>query len=96
MHGDRGSPLLADLVGANSAEFDADSPYPVIATMDDQVAVVSGDRDMGGTMRLGLYPAELTSGSLVHGPTASPRSRNATGIVTRSTTPTETSSRLLG
>ncbi len=56
---------LADLVGANSAEFDANSPYPVIATMDDQVAVVEGDRDMGGTMRLGSYPATLVPGSVV-------------------------------
>ncbi|MDQ6688333.1 MAG: CTP synthase [Actinomycetota bacterium] len=56
---------LADLAGANSAEFDPDSPYPVVATMDDQVAVVSGDRDMGGTMRLGSYPALLGAGSLV-------------------------------
>ncbi len=57
---------LADLVGANSAEFDPDSPYPVIATMDDQVAVLTGDRDMGGTMRLGSYPAALTPRSVVH------------------------------
>ncbi|MDP9241535.1 MAG: CTP synthase [Actinomycetota bacterium] len=56
---------LADLVGANSAEFDPNSPYPVIATMDDQVAVVEGDRDMGGTMRLGSYPATLVEGSVV-------------------------------
>ncbi len=56
---------LADLEGANSAEFDPDSPYPVIATMDDQVAVVAGDRDMGGTMRLGSYPAVLQAGSIV-------------------------------
>ena len=57
---------LADLVGANSAEFNADSLYPVIATMDDQVAVVTGDRDMGATMRLGAYPAVLTPGSLAY------------------------------
>jgi len=30
-----------------------------------QVDVVSGERDMGGTMRLGLYPARLAEGSLV-------------------------------
>jgi len=57
---------LADLVGANSAEFDPDSPYPVIATMDDQVAVLTGERDMGGTMRLGSYSAVLAPGSAAY------------------------------
>jgi CTP synthase len=33
--------------------------------MADQRDVVSGDRDMGGTMRLGLYPAKLAEGSVV-------------------------------
>jgi len=56
---------LAGLEGANSAEFDPDSPHPVIATMAGQEDVVSGDRDMGGTMRLGLYPAVLAEGTLV-------------------------------
>jgi CTP synthase len=56
---------LAGLEGANSAEFDPATPYPVISTMADQVDVVAGERDMGGTMRLGLYPAVLTDGSLV-------------------------------
>jgi CTP synthase len=35
----------------------------VVSTLADQRDVVSGDRDMGGTMRLGLYPAKLLSGS---------------------------------
>ena len=39
--------------------------HPVISTMADQVDVVSGERDMGGTMRLGRYPAELVAGTLV-------------------------------
>jgi CTP synthase len=56
---------LAGLAGANSAEFDESTPHPVVATMADQVDVVSGERDMGGTMRLGLYPATLAEGSLV-------------------------------
>ncbi|MDQ1747538.1 MAG: synthase, partial [Frankiaceae bacterium] len=56
---------LAGLDGANSAEFDPDTPHPVIATMADQVDVVAGERDMGGTMRLGEYPADLLAGSLV-------------------------------
>ena len=54
---------LAGLAGANSAEFDEATPYPVIATMADQRDVVAGERDMGGTMRLGLYPCKLLPGS---------------------------------
>jgi CTP synthase len=55
---------LAGLAGANSAEFDPDSEHPVIATMADQVGVIAGEADMGGTMRLGAYPAKLEAGSL--------------------------------
>jgi CTP synthase len=55
---------LAGLAGANSTEFDPETEDPVISTMADQVDVVSGERDMGGTMRLGAYPAELTQGSI--------------------------------
>jgi CTP synthase len=55
---------VAGLEGANSAEFEESTPHPVIATMADQEDVVAGDRDMGGTMRLGLYPAALAEGSL--------------------------------
>jgi len=56
---------VAGLTDANSAEFDPDTPHPVIATMADQEDVVAGQRDMGGTMRLGLYPAVLAEGSMV-------------------------------
>ena len=56
---------LAGLGGANSAEFDANAADPVIATMADQHDVVAGAKDMGGTMRLGAYPARLADGSLV-------------------------------
>jgi CTP synthase len=55
---------LAGLEDANSAEFDAQTPHPVISTMADQLDVVSGERDMGGTMRLGLYPTHLTAGTV--------------------------------
>jgi CTP synthase len=55
----------AGLAGANSAEFDEKTPHPVIATMADQQDVVAGERDMGGTMRLGAYPAALERGSVV-------------------------------
>jgi CTP synthase len=63
----------AGLTGANSSEFDPHTPHPVIATMADQVDVVAGERDMGGTMRLGLYPAALLDGSLVREAYAAPR-----------------------
>jgi len=56
---------LAGLEGANSAEFDPGAQHPVIATMAGQEDVVAGERNMGGTMRLGLYPALLAEGSLV-------------------------------
>jgi CTP synthase len=55
---------LADLEGASSAEFDPDTPHAVISTMADQEDVVSGQRDMGGTMRLGAYPAVLAEGTV--------------------------------
>ena len=50
---------LAGLDDANSSEFDERTPHPVISTMADQRDVVAGERDMGGTMRLGAYPAVL-------------------------------------
>jgi CTP synthase len=52
---------VCGLPGANSSEFDAITPYPVIDLMDEQRAVV----DMGGTMRLGAYPARLVAGTVV-------------------------------
>lgn len=55
----------AGLDGANSTEFDEASPHPVIATMADQEEIVAGRGDLGGTMRLGSWPAVLTPGSLV-------------------------------
>jgi len=56
---------LAGIAGANSTEFDPDTPAPVIATMADQVDIVAGNADLGGSMRLGAYPAVLLPGSLV-------------------------------
>jgi len=44
---------------ANSSEFDRGTEYPVIDLMIDQRAIT----DMGGTMRLGLYPCQLQEGS---------------------------------
>ena len=58
---------LAGIKDANSAEFLPDSGTHVIATMDEQRAIVAGGGDMGGSMRLGLYKANLEPGSIVAG-----------------------------
>ncbi len=50
----------AGLVGATSVELDPDSPHPVIALLPEQQDVV----DLGGTMRLGVYPCRLAPGTL--------------------------------
>tara|TARA_A100001037_G_scaffold98572_1_gene89999 strand:- start:534 stop:2177 length:1644 start_codon:yes stop_codon:yes gene_type:complete len=49
------------LTGANSREFDPTTLHPVVDLMDSQREVT----DLGGTMRLGLYPARLAEGSSV-------------------------------
>ncbi|GAA2344857.1 CTP synthase [Saccharopolyspora halophila] len=56
---------LAGLDRANSTEFEEPCQHPVISTMADQHDVLSGDRDMGGTMRLGSYPAKLGEDTIV-------------------------------
>ncbi|HHV63254.1 MAG TPA: CTP synthase [Firmicutes bacterium] len=48
------------LEGANSSEFDPDTPHPVIDLLPEQKDV----EDLGGTMRLGTYPCRLTSDSI--------------------------------
>jgi CTP synthase len=58
---------LGGIAGANSAEFDPETKDPVISTMQNQEDIVAGNGDMGGTMRLGLFPAVLASGSVVAG-----------------------------
>ena len=58
---------LAELKDANSAEFDESTSNPVISTMSDQVEIVAGHGQMGGSMRLGLYIADLLQGSVVAG-----------------------------
>ena len=70
---------VVGLEGASSSEFDPDTEFPVVATMAEQVDIL--DRgDMGGTMRLGLYEAAFTPGSLVEklygAPTGSDRHRH--------------------
>jgi CTP synthase len=56
---------LAGISDANSAEFSPESGSHVIATMEDQKSIVAGSGDMGATMRLGLYKADLLPGSIV-------------------------------
>jgi CTP synthase len=51
---------VCGLEGADSTEFDADTPHPVIFKLRDLVGVEA----MGGTMRLGAYPCKLKEGSL--------------------------------
>jgi CTP synthase len=50
---------VAGMAGANSTEFDPETPYPVIDLLPEQKEV----RDMGGTMRLGADPVKLHSGT---------------------------------
>ena len=52
------------LAGASSSEFDPGTEHPVIATMAEQLAIVDGRGDLGGTMRLGAYDAVLTPGTV--------------------------------
>nr|WP_286219535.1 CTP synthase [Paraoerskovia sediminicola] len=52
---------------ASSTEFDPGTQHPVIATMEEQVAFVEGQGDLGGTMRLGAYDAALRPGSVIAG-----------------------------
>jgi CTP synthase len=70
---------VVGLTGASSSEFDPETEFPVIATMAEQVDIIAGG-DLGGTMRLGLYPADLAPGSIaerVYGSsTASERHRH--------------------
>jgi len=56
---------LAGLKNANSSEFNEKTSDPVISTMSDQVEIVAGKGQMGGSMRLGLYKADLLSNSVV-------------------------------
>lgn len=55
---------VVGLEGASSTEFEPDTKYPVIATMAEQVEILAAG-DMGHTMRLGLFDAALTPGSVV-------------------------------
>jgi CTP synthase len=50
---------VAGMEGANSTEFDPETPYPVIDLLPEQKEV----RDIGGTMRLGADPVKLHDGT---------------------------------
>ena len=52
---------VVQLKGANSTEFDKDTPHPVICMLDDQREIVQ----KGATMRLGAHPSILAEGSIV-------------------------------
>lgn len=72
---------LAGIPDANSTEFDPTTSHPVISTMAEQLDIVDGKGDLGGTMRLGLYSAKLAEGSIVRevygdAPTADERHRH--------------------
>ena len=54
----------AGVEGASSTEFDEKAAEPVIATMEEQLQAVSGEADLGGSMRLGSYPAKLAEDSV--------------------------------
>ncbi|MDO5683601.1 MAG: CTP synthase, partial [Propionibacteriaceae bacterium] len=58
---------VVGIARAASSEFDPDTEHPVIATMAEQVDIVSGAGEMGGSMRLGSYDADLVRGSIVAG-----------------------------
>jgi CTP synthase len=55
---------VCNLKGANSTEFDANTLYPVIDFIPEQVDIVK-QSNYGGTMRLGAYPAVLKDGTKV-------------------------------
>ena len=52
---------VCGLSGANSSEFDQNSPYPVVHLMQEQENIAN----KGGTMRLGVYPCEIVPGTMV-------------------------------
>ncbi len=63
---------LCGLAGANSTEFDIDTPNPVVALItewqnrDGKVEKRDANSNLGGTMRLGAQPCNVKKGSLAH------------------------------
>jgi CTP synthase len=76
---------MAGLEGANSTEFDPDTPHPVIALIDEwqdrdgTIQTRHANSDLGGTMRLGAQSADVKPGSLaytIYGPVVTERHRH--------------------
>ena len=76
---------VAGLAGANSTEFEPDSPHPVIALIDEwqdrdgSIQKRDAHSDMGGTMRLGAQSSDVKPGTLAHmiyGPVVTERHRH--------------------
>jgi CTP synthase len=63
---------VAGLEGANSTEFEPDTPHPVIALIDEwqdrdgSIQKRSASSDLGGTMRLGSQSSDVKAGTLAH------------------------------
>ncbi len=64
---------MAGLAGANSTEFEPDTPHPVIALIDEwqdadgSIQKRDASSDLGGTMRLGAQSSDVKPGTLAHG-----------------------------
>ena len=62
----------AGLAGANSTEFDPETPHPVIALIEEwedaegQIQKRTAESDLGGTMRLGAQSSDVKAGTLAH------------------------------
>ncbi len=76
---------VAGLPGANSTEFEPESPHPVIALIeewqdrDGSIQKRSASSDLGGTMRLGAQSSDVKAGTLAHriyGPVVTERHRH--------------------
>ena len=76
---------MAGLAGANSTEFDTDTPHPVIALIDEwqdrdgSIQKRDASSDLGGTMRLGAQSSDVKPGTLAHriyGPVVTERHRH--------------------
>jgi len=76
---------MAGLAGANSTEFEPETPHPVIALIDEwqesdgSIQKRDAHSDLGGTMRLGAQSSDVKAGTLAHqiyGPVVTERHRH--------------------
>jgi CTP synthase len=76
---------MAGLADANSTEFDADTPHPVIALIDEwldadgTIQKRDASSNLGGTMRLGAQSSDVTPGTIafgIYGPVVTERHRH--------------------